>query len=252
VSASESRSAFTLGRRRLTIVIPTLGRPTLARTVFSFLGQLEDGDEVILVADPKGDVDYVKWMRESSSNRLGVEWRHVVHDGPGGWGLPQRNRGLELATRDLVWFLADDDIATPWALDAIRSPVAPEGRWRIFRVGRANDEPWIWVDREIRRGNLDADCIVCPSGVSARWGPDYTGDYDFAVALHDELGPPVFCQDIVAVTKPDADYLARHYRALGNALAEWHDARPDSCCEGGCCAHSEGMRCCIDDWLGTP
>jgi glycosyltransferase involved in cell wall biosynthesis len=200
---------------RLSIVIPTLGRPTLARTVFSFIGQLHDGDEVIFVADPKGDVDYVKWMREASSSRLGVDWRHTVHGGPGGWGLTQRNRGLEMATGDLVWFLADDDVATPWALDAIRSEVHPSEPWSIFRAGRANDDPWIWVDQEIRRGNLDADCIVCPPGVSARWGLDYSGDYDFAVALAEELGPPVWRQDIVAVTKPNGEYLARHYREIG-------------------------------------
>jgi glycosyltransferase involved in cell wall biosynthesis len=211
----------------LSVVIPTLGRPTLARTVFSFLGQLEDGDEVIFVADPKGDVDYVKWMRAASSNRLGVDWRHVVHDGPGGWGLPQRNRGYELARGDWVWFLADDDVATPWALEAIRAAVRCAPPWFIFRAGRANDEPWIWTNEEIRRGNLDADCIVAPSGAAARWGLDYTGDYDFAVALRAELGEPAWHSAVVAVTKPSPEYLGRHYRSLAVALTDEVPPVPD-------------------------
>lgn len=200
----------------LTLIIPTLGRPTLARTVFSFNGQLQDGDEVIFVADPRGDVEYVKWMRTTASNRLGVDWRHVVHDGPGGWGLPQRNRGLEAATRPYAWFLADDDIATPGALDTIRAALEPPPLrpWFIFRAGRANAEPWVWQDAQIRRGNLDADCIVCPTIITSRWGLDYSGDYDFAVALREELGEPAWGAAVVAVTKPDAAYLEVHYAAL--------------------------------------
>lgn len=207
----------------LTIAIPTLGRPTLARTVYSFLEQLEPGDEVILVADPSGDPNYVRFIHSSIlSKRLGVHSSVISCGHPGGWGQPQRNAAYRAASQPYVWCLADDDVATPAAVPQIRKIAAAMteaggDQWAIFRVGRATDTPWVWHTQEVRVGNLDADCIVAPSTVAARWGLGYDGDAVFARALLAELGPPVFRPELVAVTNPSAEYLERHYRTLAFA-----------------------------------
>ena len=206
----------------LTIAIPTIGRPTLARCLFSFIDQLHDGDEVIIVADRKGDTDYAKFVYQLGTKRNGVNWRFTVHGDPNsGWGQAQRNKAYDLADdRNHVWCLSDDDVATSGALDAIRDSInrsSGQGGgqpWFIFRVGRGTSVPWVWQTTEVRVGNLDADCIVAPSAVKVRWGLDYEGDARFAHALVAELGQPWFASDLIAVTTPSGDYLADHYAAM--------------------------------------
>jgi len=198
-------------------VIPTLGRPTLARTVFSFIDQLEDGDEVLLVADPKGDPEYVRFVhRGIVAKKLGVHSSVRVERAPGGWGHPQRNHGVRYALGSRIWCIADDDVATAHALQAIRLSIEEDDPWTIFRAGRGEEVAWVWQDPNVRVGNLDADCIVCPSDVRSQWGLDYEGDVKFARALVEELGPPVFRPEIVAVTNPSEAYLERHYAGLIN------------------------------------
>ncbi len=204
----------------LTVAIPTLGRPTLARTLFSFLDQLADGDEVIIVADPKGDSEYARFVYELGTKRNGVNWQFLIQPGDG-WGQPQRNRALVSATDgNHVWCLADDDVATPVALTAIRELVGSAGprSWGIFRAGRGSDGPWVWQDMVVRVGNLDADCIVAPADIESRWGDGYEGDHLFAQQLRVELGEPAWHSSVIAVTMPSADYLTGHYQALAEAV----------------------------------
>jgi hypothetical protein len=202
----------------LTVAIPTIGRPTLARCVFSFIEQLEPGDTVLLIADPKGDTEYVRWMHQVATNKLGVNWRFVIRGGEGGWGQPQRNYAYKIAPLGShVWCLSDDDVATSNALNLLRA--ACHDRWSIFRAGRANGAPWVWQDQAVRIGNLDADCILAPAGVDARWGLGYEGDYEFARACQSELGEPVWRSETIAVTKPNGEYLDTHYAWLtGDAI----------------------------------
>jgi hypothetical protein len=225
----------------LTVAIPTLGRPSLARCMFSFIEQLVPGDRVLFVADPKGDTEYVKWCYGVGTNKLGVDWRYTIKGGEGGWGQPQRNHAYDLIEDGYVWCLSDDDIATPTALDLIRAATNCLCEWRgelragahahcpihgerfgwfIFRAGRATDEPWMWADmkRGIAPGNLDADCIVAPASTRARWGLDYEGDVAFARALRADLGEPAWHSSMIAVTKPGPEYLAQHYRALSDTI----------------------------------
>lgn len=238
----------------LTIAIPTIGRPTLARTLFSFIEQLEPGDEVIFVADPKGDPEYVHTVYNLGSNRLGVNWVFKIQGGEGGWGQAQRNYARKVATPgNHIWSVADDDIVTPNALSALRTI---KSGWALFRVGRGSDAPWLWQDKRVYKGNLDADSILAPAGhLDAQWGLDYEGDAKFALALQAELGEPWWGETVVAVAKPNAEYLEKHYQGLALAqatalatgdygLRDWHDARGFDCV-----AHSEGQHCCVDLWL---
>jgi hypothetical protein len=200
----------------LTVAVPSIGRPSLARCVFSFIDQLEPGDEVIFVGDRRGDLDYVKFVHRLASGRNGIDWRFAVAAGECGWGQPQRNRAYELATPGShVWCIADDDVATSGALAAIRGAVdRAEAPWFIFRAGRGTDAPWLWQDETVRVGNLDGDCLVVPAGVQSRWGLRYEGDADLAHSLVRELGRPSFETPVVAVAKPNVEYLPVHYERL--------------------------------------
>jgi len=200
----------------LTVAIPTLGRPSLARCVFSFIDQLQPGDRVLLVADPKGDTDYVRWVYNIATNKMGVDWRYTIKGGQGGWGQDQRNHAYDLTDEGHIWCLSDDDIATPGALEVIRRriEIRQPDDWFLFQVGRTRDTPWVWTRQTVEVGNLDADCIVAPATTLTRWGLGYEGDKDFATGLLAERGQPIFVPEVIAVTKPDGDYLDRHYARL--------------------------------------
>lgn len=188
-----------MGRDRfmLSIVIPTLGRATLEATLVSIADQLADDDEVLIAADPLGDVHLAGRLAREI---LGLRAALV---GPGGdWGHTQRNWGIDHATGDYIWCLADDDVAAPDALAYLRA--AAGGGWHIFRVESVG-ELGSWVipgDHVIRKHNVDAECILAPRSARSRWGNNYYGDLDYAVALRDELGEPVWHEQIVAYLRP--------------------------------------------------
>lgn len=93
---------------RLSIVIPTPGRPSVKRAAASALDQMLPGDELI-----------------------------VVYDNTGDWGSTPRNRGIEAATGTHITFLDDDDVYVPGALAAIREFAHEHpGRIGIFQMNR--------------------------------------------------------------------------------------------------------------------
>lgn len=186
------------GRLVLTVVVPTLGRLTLERTLNSLAWQLTDEDEVLVVADTLGDA-----VAAARMTREILDERAVVF-GPGGdWGHTQRNWAVDNAVGTYVWCLADDDEAAPGALDALRK-ATKYGSWHLFRV-QSTGELGTWTipdDHEIREENVDAECILAPRTAKARWGSRYQGDLDYALALQEELGDPIWHDDIVAYVRP--------------------------------------------------
>lgn len=183
----------------LSIVIPTLGRATLERTLASIADQLTDDDEVLIAADPLGDL--------VAAGRIAREVLPAVTVtvvGPGGdWGHTQRNWGIENGRGTHIWCLADDDVAAPDALAVLRAAAA-EGGWHLFRV-QSVGELGQWTipgEHVIREENVDAECILAPRLARSRWGSRYQGDLDYAVALREELGEPVWHEGVVAFLRP--------------------------------------------------
>ena len=111
-------------RGALSIIIPTLGRPTLSATLDSVVGQLRGGDEVWIVSDgPRPDA--LKMAQRYAAKLGGALIRFAEGPAtPGGMGGPQRNRGMQLATGSHLLFMDDDDVYLPGALDAIRRGIA--------------------------------------------------------------------------------------------------------------------------------
>lgn len=123
---------------RLSVIIPTVGRPTLQRTLESVTSQLRSGDEVITLMDDTGDS-----------------------------GNSPRDRAKPSGTH--VWYLDDDDTAAPGALVHLRrmAAKAPDAMW-VFRMLYSDGEV-LWKERVIKPGNVGTPCVLVPNVPLPRW-----------------------------------------------------------------------------------
>jgi glycosyltransferase involved in cell wall biosynthesis len=126
------------------VVVPTRGRETLARTLASISSQLEPGDEIIVVCTSDED-----------------------------WGNSARQRGIEKATSSHVLFCDDDDVFLPGALAVMRQFAGEHpGAVGIFRR-RFNAGPPQWREPVLRPTNVQCMGFVIPNvpGKLGVWGP---------------------------------------------------------------------------------
>lgn len=166
---------------RLSVIVPTTGRPALARALESITSQLLPGDEVIVRADRSGD-----------------------------WGATPRTEGMRQATGDYLLWMDDDDIYTPGALAAIRAALKENpGRPHLFRMRRAggiNDAlPRV---RAVRVGEVSTQMFCAPNDPAklGAWGKRYEGDFDFisSTLAHYPPDAMVWRQEVIAVWRPGA------------------------------------------------
>jgi len=168
------------------VVIPTTGRPTLARTLESVDRRLAD---VIVVADTHGplesDVEAV--AREYDVRYL--EFDAGVHD----TGSPQLHVGNQYASGAWLLNCGDDDVYVPGAFEAMYGHIARGVQHPLmFRTilhpspGRANTVPVVlWSERQVERFNVTGQGFACPNSRTrlGRWVDDVTFMRE-TVALH--------------------------------------------------------------------
>lgn len=169
----------------LSIIVPTRGRKTLERTLRSISGQLQPGDEVIVLRDETGDSG-------DSARMSGME----------------RARGSHLA------FMDDDDVYRPGALEMMRRFARDHpGRIGIFKmqhpVGTTH-----WRDGEpvLRYANVSTQNFLIPNlpGRLGRWtdrpprpgGGVYDGDYAFIDRTVELQGEPLFVDEVTVLARP--------------------------------------------------
>jgi len=201
------------GDVRLSIIVASTGRPTLADALASATSQMRPGDELILVFDDSGDA-----------------------------GDTPRNRVLDAAGGTHIMFLDDDDELRPGALDTIREFAARNpGRIGIFRM---NMGPWGDVPRGRDLLSSATAMYVVPNleGKLGRFGrvpgakTGRLGDYKFIVETVSMQGDPIWCDDVIQNIRPERRRLRRlRYRlklrtrvkrALGVHAPEPVPARP--------------------------
>jgi len=191
----------------LSVVIPTIGRDTLALTLESLGVQPEStGIEVLVVADTFGGYTSDLARARSIVERVGYRWLeydaglHCV-------GQPQRTYGAKSATAPWVWFSQDDNIAAQDSLATIEMAidVQPRARPLFFRFTSYWREN-IWRSPELVLGNIDADCLVFPRHIAQQveWGLRYEGDFDAAWgALELSGGDVAWVDEIVSIARPE-------------------------------------------------
>ena len=157
------------------INVATSGRPTLTRTLASLAPQLEHGDELL-----------------------------VIRNNEAPWGHATRDEAMHRAKGSHLWFMDDDDIATPYALEDIRGQVvqAPDAV-HIFKMQHGTLV--LWKDAVARVGNVGTPMMVIPNveGLLGRWGTQYEADgYFLQETLALRQDEPVFHEQIVALIRP--------------------------------------------------
>jgi len=191
----------------LSVIVPTIGRPTLARMVESVT---DPSVEIVVVADThRNDVrEELKAVRRLVNQR--VVW--LNHDaGYHCWGHPQRQLGMAHASGRWLMFSQDDNVLVPGALDRIRRVIArqPHPRPLLFQV-----DNWaagvVWKEPVLAERNVDADCIVVPADPErlGTWGERFNGDFDFIADTCAKWREVGFCQTIIA-RSPERDQATR-------------------------------------------
>ena len=181
-----------MGDVTVSVVIATVSRPTLARTLNSLRTQAwESGDEVLLVGDGAQPIAAELFAQ------FGLPGRYIEHMGTTGtWGHHARNWVMDSrqATGTHLMALDDDDEYYPDAIERVRAALAgAPGRPHIFRMTGHPFNPLLWERPELKVGNLGTPCIVVPNDPArlGRYGMSYTGDFDFCAATcaHYPAGP---------------------------------------------------------------
>lgn len=180
-----------MSRPLFTVVIPTIGRPTLARTLESIRAQSRYSDaEIIIVADTHGPLQSdVRPLLTDDRIRY-WEWDAGQHD----TGSPQLHLGFGLAEGIYVLNFGDDDVYEPHAFKMIAAIIAEQQHHTplMFKVElhpndqRGNRGPVVlWQDRAIERFGVTGQSFVCPNDPRrmGRWVDDITFMRE-TVALH--------------------------------------------------------------------
>jgi len=173
----------------LTITIPTIGRPTLRRTLDSIHAQqLVDGDEVLLVQDGPADEATRRVFEES-----GLPGRYLATGKRAAdFGGTPRNLAIQRARGEYLAFLDDDDASRPGAFDAIRrAAVRHPERPLMFRMARPGWAMDLWSDQTVRHGNVSTQMFVAPNRPDrlGAYGLYYSGDLEW-IATTLERWPP--------------------------------------------------------------
>ncbi len=161
----------------LSIIIATLGRDTLAKTIASLTGQLKHGDEVIIERDNTDDM-----------------------------AATPRTRGAAAATGDYLLFIDDDDVYRPEALGLVRTAVVEHpDRVHLFALEGGTGWRLPQFGRDVCVENVSTQMIVVPNDPTrfGHWGPRRRGDFDFIQSTILNWGdPPVWHQRSLAVWRP--------------------------------------------------
>lgn len=178
----------------LTVIIPTVGRNTLTRTLDSIVGQrLQEDDQVLVCGDDNPtaskEMDLPLGAWEHIVTGLGPQFKfHRLDAGEGTWGNAQRNAMIPLATSEWVLFQDDDDIFMPCAFDTIRMMATVQEKHgsntekvpMYFRYEGPSGVLFWRKAGDILRNEIGGHSIVAPNGPRlAAWGDGYSGDWDY-------------------------------------------------------------------------
>jgi glycosyltransferase involved in cell wall biosynthesis len=197
----------------LTVVLPTMGRPSLKQALQSVVHQdLQAGDEVIVVAD--GPQPQARAVFDRFHLPRVVEARFLIHGPTRDFGNQQRNFAYRWSHNNWVTHLDDDDIYCPDAFvkirKALRQSKEKENHHHQPHVFKLK-APWgeiIPRNQAIKRGNVQTGCMVL--NLVDRTNPPFVwpnyqgGDIDVLQDADTQCGPIVWRPEIIQIARPQS------------------------------------------------
>jgi len=189
---------------KLSVIVPTCGRPTLKNTITSILPQLQEDDQLIIVHDGPNETWIDGTAGQVVVSRTGEKTANN--------GASQRDKGMELATGTHLMFCDDDDIFTPDALAAAREAIGRHPQdMLIFQMEYGLDGHKLWSVPLYELCNVGTPMFVVPN---LRLLPSWTGwqanihDFLWGKAVQEETGlKAVFIGKVISIIRPRKDQL---------------------------------------------
>lgn len=209
----------TLTEPSLTIITPTLGRPSIGMTLDSGF-PLGANDEWLVVGD--GPQSYAEWrvgQRNVTYPKFDIRYMHT--ESTGICGNYQRDVAMEAAKGDYLVFVDDDDVFAPNALNVIKQTIGGNSEpcpW-FFRMITPTGQ-LLWKEQIVDRGTVGGSMFVVPNDPArlARWSDNDGHDSDF-LFIQETLRlwqptPPKWAGEVIVVCKPD-------YMGLRMEIKDW-------------------------------
>ncbi len=137
-----------------TILVPTIGRPSLNETLRSIMEQpLMPGDEVLVI----GDMNHGEAPGKDIAEKFGPQVIYSACSGAkNAWGGPQRNLGLTLAKGTWISYMDDDDLMAPHTLEIMRELCSNHPEKPIMTRMR-------WPDGKALEAMVGGQCLWVPN-----------------------------------------------------------------------------------------
>lgn len=166
----------------LSVIVPTVGRDTLERTLWS-CWPLKPEDRVFVVGDSHQPGRVVGVRDRVVKFGPGFEY-HELDGGFMHYGCPQRNYGIELAAEgSLLVFQDDTDVFAVGGLRAVHEARQEHGEVPfLFECDLRSSGDYLGCGRDIRCGEVDGHMLVVPkvAGRVAEWPYErYESDFDW-------------------------------------------------------------------------
>jgi glycosyltransferase involved in cell wall biosynthesis len=190
-----------MARPLFSVVIPTIGRMTLVRTIRSVREQSVPA-EVIVVFDTYQSDDAIVRATRNIAESYGARFL-VLDAGRHDSGSPQIVFGSQLARGDWLLNFGDDDVYEPDAFATIAAAIEDQGSSHplMFKTemlaneSRGGNATLLWDRPSIERFHVTGQGFVCPNDARrlGRWTNDWTfmqttvERYDGLIDWRDEI-----------------------------------------------------------------
>ena len=195
---------------KLSIIVATKGRSTLARMARSMVGAgIRSCDEVVVITDGKVETKQALACLPASV----IVKRHPATDGKFCSGV-LRNYGMPLASGDFLMFMDDDDVYTHGALDRVRYHIemtrAAAGPMLFRMVAHWGEVLWRsfgkWRQNPVSFRNVGTPMFVIPNQRSrlGKWGTGRSSDWHFISTTLPKWpkGSTILVDDVICVCDP--------------------------------------------------
>lgn len=156
----------------ITFIVPTIGRPSLRKTLLSI--ETLPGDEVIVVGNVQASMTSVNFVKGTT--------RVLIPCAPGGdWGHAERNLATPRARCQYIAHIDDDDVYVPGTRALMQDAIKNNpGRPTIFRMRYPNGIT-LWAEPAVRCGNVGTPMMLIPNRptMMGTWGSFVGGDCHF-------------------------------------------------------------------------